>query len=524
MHRDGNCGISLFPPGTPMVTGKTSAYNRTSFVWSNTSPAQAYRIYRADQSSGPFQQIATVTPSTTSYTDYNLKPGWQYFYEVGAVYETNTVLSSPFAILSQLNNNLVANGGFEEDGNSHWDKWYGVAMTNMFATTNEAFQGRQSMEVLFQNQGNNDSISQFNQYGIPDATVYTTPGAFYSYGGWFKSGGISQPSQHWLTWTSSKTGYDTNTRPSLPWPFYFTPNFVAGTEPTPWTYINRTFQLPAGFPNMELVHSFSFSAPGSGSLYLDNVFFRQIPDPASTSWTTLVPFGATWRYYTNVPPANWFAPTFNDSSWPSGKAKFGAGTGPTNVVTRVAQHVPKYYFRTKFNVPSTDIEEFLLSATCTDNSGSEEFPLRLFLNGAEVQSTINTVTSQGNETRYFDLTPFASMLVAGTNTVGIIVSNYWSTWDDVAFDVRLQAMVYHALKPNVSVQCPTGGSPALCVQSAPGTIWQIQSCDNTPYGNWQFMQLVTNVAGGAITISDTGQNGRTAPGYCRSRFYRLVPY
>jgi hypothetical protein len=310
----------------------------------------------------------------------------------------------------------------------------------------------------------------------------------------------------------------------LPWPFYFTPNFVAGTAPTPWTYINRTFQLPAGFPNIELVHSFSFNAPGSGSLYLDNVFFRQIPDPASTSWTTLVPFGATWRYYTNVPPANWFAPTFNDSSWPSGKAKFGAGSGPANIVTRVAQHAPKYYFRTKFNVPSTNIDEFLLSATCTDNSGSAEFPLRLFLNGTEVQSTINTVTSQGNETRYFDLTPFASMLVAGTNTVGVIVSNYWSTWDDVAFDVRLQAMVYHPLKPNVSVQCPIGGSPALCVQSAPGTIWQIQSCDNTPCGNWQFMQLVTNLAGGAITISDTGQNGRMAPGYCRSRFYRLTPY
>jgi hypothetical protein len=116
------------------------------------------------------------------------------------------------------------------------------------------------------------------------------------------------------------------------------------------------------------------------------------------------------------------------------------------------------------------------------------------------------------------------MLVAGTNTVGVVVSNYWSTWDDVAFDVRLQAMVYHPLKPNVSVQCPMGGSPALCIQSAPGTIWQIQSCDNTPAGNWQFMQLVTNLAGGAITISDTGQNGRMAPRYCRSRFYRLVPF
>jgi hypothetical protein len=94
----------------------------------------------------------------------------------------------------------------------------------------------------------------------------------------------------------------------------------------------------------------------------------------------------------------------------------------------------------------------------------------------------------------------------------------------VAFDVRLQAVVYHPLKPNVSIQCPAGGYPALCIQSAPGTIWQIQSCDNALDGNWQFMDMVTNVAGGPVTVSDAGQNGRMAPGYCRTRFYRLVPY
>ena len=41
--------------------------------------------------------------------------------------------------------------------------------------------------------------------------------------------------------------------------------FVAGTAPTDWTYVNRTFQLPAGFPNIELGHSYSIAAPGSGS-------------------------------------------------------------------------------------------------------------------------------------------------------------------------------------------------------------------------------------------------------------------
>src|SRR5207253_9114300 len=180
-------------------------------------------IYRAEQPDGPFMHIATLTSNATSYTDASLKSGSQYIYEVAAVYPTNEVHSAPFAILSLLNNNLVANAGFEENDNSHWDKWFtgNIGMTNMSTTTNFAWQGRQSMRIPLDGQTNGGSIAQFDQYGIPDSTLYVTPGAFYSFGAWFKSGGISQPSEHWLTWAATKTGYDTNNRPLLPWPYYF---------------------------------------------------------------------------------------------------------------------------------------------------------------------------------------------------------------------------------------------------------------------------------------------------------------
>jgi len=443
MHRDGNHGVSLYPPGTPLVPKKVSGYRRASFSWTNSMVADSYKIFRADQPSGPFVAIATVT-NVASYADCGLQLGWQYIYEVGAVYGTNIVHSASFAILSLFNSNLVANAGFEENDNSHWDKWPGgsIAMTNMTVCTNVAFQGRRSMEIVLQNNGNDASISQFSQYGIPDSTVYVTPGAFYSYGCWFKTGGISQPSEHWLQWTSSKTGYNTKTRPPLPFPNYFTPHFVAGTEPTDWTYINRTFKLPLGFPNIELGHSYSITAPGSGSVYIDNVFFRQIPAPTATNWTTLVPFGSIWRYFTNTPPPNWFASNFDDSGWLVGTAKFGAGSGPTNIVTRVPQYCAAYYFRKQFTLASADLEELLLSATCTDDSGSAPYPIHVFLNGSEINSRIETVTAQGNETRYFDLIPFASLLQSGTNTIAVLVSNYWSTWDDVAFDVSLKAIPY----------------------------------------------------------------------------------
>jgi hypothetical protein len=525
MHRDGNRGVSLFPPGTPLVTKKTSGYRRTSFSWTNTTPAQLYRIFRAEQADGPFLQIATVTTNTSSYTDYGLKPGWQYFYEVRAVYNSNTVPSAPFAILSFVNSNLIANAGFEENDNSHWDKWFSsIEMTNMVATTNTAYQGKQAMRIVLQNQSSANSIGQYNQYGIPDSTIYVVPGAFYSYGGYFKSGGISQPSEHWLGWSSTKTGYDTNNRPALPWPNYFTPHFVPGTSSSDWVYVNRTFQLPAGFPNIELAHSFSVNAPCNGLLYIDNVFFRPIPAPNASNWTSWVSLGSSWRYFTSTPPTNWFAANFNDATWPMGTAKFGAGSGPTNIVTRLPQLKPAYYFRKQFVVASADVEELLLSATCTDDSGSALYPIRLFLNGNEVKSPIETVTAQGNEMKYFDLTPFAQMIQAGTNTIAVLVSNYWSSWDDVAFDVSLKAVTYHPVMPRLTVMSAQAGAVRLSVDTPAGSIWQIQSCDGMTSGNWRWMQTLTNSMGGSQMVQDTGQNGRGPPASASCRLYRLMPF
>src|SRR5205085_2111569 len=160
----------------------------------------------------------------------------------------------------------------------------------------------------------------------------------------------------------------------------------AGAAPAAWTYVNRTFQLPAGFPNVQLWHNYSMPAAGSGMIYMDNLFYRAIPAPSATNWTTLVPFAATWRYNTNTPPANWFTP-------------------------------------------------------------------------AELQSTHGTVTPQGNAARYYDLTPFAALLVPGLNTIAVQLNNAWSSWDDIAFDLRLQTVVTHRPRPRLNVTFPTPATP-----------------------------------------------------------------
>jgi hypothetical protein len=535
-QRDGNMSTALFPGGTPVVTQRKGGYGRASFSWSVpvTNSPLAFRIYRAAQPSGPFDHLITVTSGTRSYSDADLHPGSQYFYEVAAVYSHGLVRSAPFAILSMLNSNLVANAGFEENSDSHWDKWFtgDIDWTNMIASTNVFYQGNKSMEIRLRNNGNNGSIAQSGQYGTPNCTMPVTPGQLYSFGGFFKSGGLSQSSEHWIEWSSALTAQNTNTRPSRPYPSYFTPHFAPGTVATDWTYANRTVVLPSGFPNVELAHWFTTTAPASGSLYIDNVFFRPLPSPTSSDWLTLIPFNSDWRYSITTPAANWILPTFNDLNWLSGTAKFGAGGGPQNVVTALTPQKPAYYFRRTFVMPPTPCEELLLAATCTDAG----LPLEVYLNGTKLPTTgIEATTGQGNEVQYYDLAPFLNLLHPGTNTIAVTLSNTFSSWDDVAFDVSLKTVTRATDQTTLSISSPTtpdtgGGTGAiisppqmgLTVTVPVGTIWRVESADALS-APWQLMDVITNSSAGSVSIQDYGQNGRLPSSAVPSRFYRMIP-
>jgi hypothetical protein len=204
-------------------------------------------------------------------------------------------------------------------------------------------------------------------------------------------------------------------------------------------------------------------------------------------------------------------------------AKFGAGSGPTNVVTRLPQLRPAYFFRRQFVVNSSELEELLLGATCTDASASAIYPLQVFFNGVEVKTSIDTVTGQGNETRYFDLTPFNSMLHAGTNTIAIQIGNCWSDYDDVAFDICLKGVACRSQIPRVALQCSDSGPPMVGVQAPTGTIWQLESSKSVGPGDWQLIRTFTNASATMQFFQDHAPNSLDST-QTRSRFYRLVPY
>jgi hypothetical protein len=515
-QRDGH--TSLLASNAPTITRKSSGYRRASFAWSTPSPAALWRIYRGEQSAGPLAHVATVGPGIHSYTDHGLKSGTLYFYEIAAVYAGDTLRSAPFCILPLANSNLVANAGFEENDNSHWDKWFTdhVSVTNMLASAT-AFQGQRSMRVKLASSASSATIAQFNQYGIPEASIPVTAGALYSFGGWLKSGGINKLSEHWWEWTADKDA-NTNNRPLLPWPESFTPHFAVATNATTWVYANRALVMPSGFPGIQLRHRYAVSAPASGSIYLDNAVFRPLPQPSASIWSNLVSFGSTWSYSTNTPPAGWFEPDFDDGGWARGVAKFGAGSGPRNIVTRLASRKAAYYFRRQFAVNFHEAEELLLAATCTDNYAGKVYPLRIFLNGTEALTTgIEAVTGQGNDVRYYDLQPFGHLLRPGTNTIGIILQNTWaSDFDDIAFDVNLKAIPYGGVTGQLKL---LGTAPQIVLECATpaGTLWQVRSCDSFAEARWRILDVFTNTTGPVRFVIDP-EPARS------SRFYQLVPF
>ncbi|MBA4150196.1 MAG: FG-GAP repeat protein [Verrucomicrobia bacterium] len=517
-RRDGNLGKSLFPPNTPLITKKVGGTRQTYFEWSGavTNLASEFLIYRADTANGPFNLVDRVPPGVNRFSDVGLQLGHQYFYEVAAVVNGSEVRSAPFAILSFLGGNLVKNGGFEENGNSRWDKWDNGALnwTNMVTST-DAFQGERSMRVVVQNQSSTDSVNQYVQYGTPRAYMPVQAGKLYSFGGFVKTDALNAATKHWFEWTSSKTGENYGARPAMPYPNYFTPKLNVATTATPWTYLNRVFTMPNGIPNVEIRHRFTTTSPVTGSFYLDNLFFRELPSPSNARWQNLFSFGSTWKYFVNTPPGNWSSIGFNDSSWPQAPAKFGAGSGPTNLVTILPGSKPSYYFRKTFSLANPNMEELLLAATCTDDYGGIIYPFRLWLNGTEVASSgIEAVSFDGNEVKYFDLTPFQNLLQAGTNTVAVQLNNTWqSTWDNVAFDMSLKAITAPIGVARIQSIQRTQSGVTLQISAPLGVAVVVESCDSLS-APWETVEIINAVVSSPVVISD---NGRMTS----SKFYRV---
>lgn len=162
--------------------------------------------------------------------------------------------------------------------------------------------------------------------------------------------------------------------------------------------------------------------------------------------------GESWRYFfdnTVTVPAAWKQPSFDDSSWRSGNAPLGWGSGPitTNIDVPAGQtRALTSYHRTTFDVDDPSALSTIVLATRADDG------LVVYVNGTEVGRsnlpagtiTPNTYALTARSTSTAIANPVtievpASLLTAGPNTVAAEVhSNYRST-PSTSFDAAIEA-------------------------------------------------------------------------------------
>jgi hypothetical protein len=150
---------------------------------------------------------------------------------------------------------------------------------------------------------------------------------------------------------------------------------------------------------------------------------------------------STWSYYfNNTTPvaAGWNQPGFNASSWKTGVAPLGWGTGAitTNIDVPAGQtRTLTSYFRSSFSVPSPgDFATYTLTTRADDGIvvyvngtevGRSNMPTGTVTAGTYALSAPSTATALAAPVV---LTIPKSLLVAGTNSVAVEVhSNYKST-------------------------------------------------------------------------------------------------
>lgn len=452
--RTGALGMKLYGVDAPLVGPTTEGYEHIQLTWSIADSAglSGFEIYRKRYGEADYALIASPGVAASQFNDTAVENGQLYVYKVVAVRGSAKAWSAPIPAVPLMENNLVRNSAMELDGDHSWDKWYtgDIPWEDMTRTTTQAYQGTASMRIHLANQGENMSISQWNQYGVPDAHLPVTPGQLYSLGAFIRTH-LNQASQQFIEWTSSYNRYrhdPTNDPIPLPeYPNYFSTIVNAPAGESGWWYTNRTFIVQEGVTAIAPRHRYYLdsASTATGDVYLDNVFLRAVGSEAGDA-LTLLPFESTWRYLEGTPPAGWYAADFDDSAWASGQAKFGVGSGPQNVNTTLPSYKDRFFFRTTFNF-DTDLSEWVAYALATTGPNGGAGIKDIYINGQYLPIQDPGLSGgQGNDVRHLDLSPFIHLLLPGENVVAIKLENEYkiNDWDDVAFDFQLKGVVAQA--------------------------------------------------------------------------------
>lgn len=166
--------------------------------------------------------------------------------------------------------------------------------------------------------------------------------------------------------------------------------------------------------------------------------------------TALVAAGATWKYKDDglAPPADWTAPGFADSAWPSGPAQLGYGESDEATLVQsgpAGAHHPTTWFRRAFQVSNPATFHALELRLLADDGAD------VYLNGVRIhrrflpQAGVGPGTFAGfalegpDERRFVGTLVDQRLLVPGTNVLAVEVHQFDAASDDLSFDLELYA-------------------------------------------------------------------------------------
>ncbi len=250
---------------------------------------------------------------------------------------------------------------------------------------------------------------------------------------------------------------------------------------------------------------------GAASSYIPNV-----PAPPTGVNTTLIPFGAAWKYLDDGSDQGtvWRTPGFSDTGWFNGVAQLGFGDNDETTTIRSNRtdttRIATYYFRKSFNVANPSQFGDLSLQLLRDDAGI------VYLNGAEIlrspnmppgEVAYNAVTGGNappdNTIDSTNIANGASLLVSNANLMAVEIHQQALTSSDISFDLQLLA---GPVLPPPPLFAARFGSDLVLYWSAPGYVLK-QSDEIAPTANW------SAVPGASSPLAFMPANAR--------KFYRL---
>ena len=176
--------------------------------------------------------------------------------------------------------------------------------------------------------------------------------------------------------------------------------------------------------------------------------------------TTLVAYGATWKYLDNGSNQGtaWRAVSFSDASWRTGNAELGYGDGDETTVIRYGSSSSFKYVTTYFrkSITVTNAGQYSgLSLSIKRDDGAI-----VYINGTEVfrtnmsTGTISYTTlasadasDDGRTPQTISLSP--TRLVNGTNVIAVEIHQRTRSSSDISFNLQLTGSTTADLAPPV---------------------------------------------------------------------------